>query len=257
MSIIHDALRKAQKVSKTVVTKESKDRAEAFPEEKRGLRWILILVLVISLSILGFIIATRTTILHKIRYQQFLAPLQEVVIKVIKKEKPREIETPSISKPSPPAPPHKEVDHINLGMEHYRKGAIKEAISEFKTAIAIKPDIPEVYNNLGIALRRAGRLQEALSAYKEAIRLRPDYPEAYNNMGVVNNLLKRYNEAVSSLTEALRLKPNYPEAHLNLAIAFEKLGRMPEAEMHYHTFMMLAGPEDQRMVEIVRRHLQG
>lgn len=255
MSIIHEALKKVQKGSKTAVTKKETET----PREKKSRFkpvWILIPVLVISLSLLGFIITTRTTLpdLNKVRYQ-LLTPLQEIFIK---KEKPKEVESPSIPKPAqPPTPKLKEVDYINRGMEFYKKGAIKEAISEFKAAIAIKPDIPEVYNNLGIALRKAGRLEEALSAYKEAIRLKPDYPEAYNNMGVVNNLMKRYNEAVISLTEALRLRPNYPEAHLNLAIAFEKFGRMLEAEMHYHTFMMLAGPEDQRMVEIVRRHLQG
>ena len=61
-----------------------------------------------------------------------------------------------------------------------------EAISAFKTTIAIDPDNhPITYHNMGFVLRRLNRYAEAVSAFKSAIAIKPDYADAYYEMGNV------------------------------------------------------------------------
>jgi Flp pilus assembly protein TadD len=107
--------------------------------------------------------------------------------------------------------------HDNLGNVLLQKGRVDEAITQYQTALQIKPDNAKAHNNLGNALVKKGRVDEAITQYQTALRIKPDYAEAHNNLG--NALVEKgkVDEAITQYQTALQIKPNYAEAHNNLA----------------------------------------
>ena len=49
-----------------------------------------------------------------------------------------------------------------------------DAVSEFREAVRLKPDLAEAHGNLAIIYAKQGRIAEARTAYATAVRLRPD-----------------------------------------------------------------------------------
>jgi len=119
--------------------------------------------------------------------------------------------------------------HYNLAHALARKGQFDEALVQYQEAIRLKPDYTEAHNNLGIALDNRGRFDEAISEYKEAIRLKPDYAEAYDNLGNDLDEKGQLDEAIVQYQEAIRLKPDYTDAHFNLGCVFATKGQLDEA----------------------------
>ena len=73
--------------------------------------------------------------------------------------------------------------HNNLGLLYLDEGQTDAAISQFQTALALKPNYPEAHNNLGVALDKQGRKDEAIRQFQEALRLNSDYIQARNRLG--------------------------------------------------------------------------
>ena len=88
-------------------------------------------------------------------------------------------------------------------MQHYRK-----AVELGGGALA--------HYNLGRALGRQGQFDQAITEYRAALAEKPDWAEAENNLGSVLFSLRRYAEAVGHFDRAVQLKSDYPLAHNNL-----------------------------------------
>jgi tetratricopeptide (TPR) repeat protein len=61
-------------------------------------------------------------------------------------------------------------------------GARDAAITEYRRALQIKPDLVEAHLSLGQALGDAGRLDAAIVEFREVLRLRPSQAEAQRNL---------------------------------------------------------------------------
>lgn len=70
-----------------------------------------------------------------------------------------------------------------------------EATSDFRRAVALRPNFAEAWNELGFALRQTGQYAEALKAYDQALRIRPNFPEAMEYLGEAYVKLGRMDEA--------------------------------------------------------------
>jgi tetratricopeptide (TPR) repeat protein len=66
------------------------------------------------------------------------------------------------------------------------------AAAEYLKQIAMNPNAPEAYTNLGLISARAKEWKEAISLYKEAIRLNPDLGAAHVNIAVAYYMLNDY-----------------------------------------------------------------
>ena len=82
----------------------------------------------------------------------------------------------------------------------------------------------ETHFKLAFKLKGLGRLKEAESNYRQAIALRPDLPEAHNNLGHLLQELNRWDEAEQNIRQALALRPEYADAHFNLGKALHVKG---------------------------------
>lgn len=121
------------------------------------------------------------------------------------------------------------IAHYNLGNAFAEGGRSGEAISEYRSALAIEPNDPEIQNNLCNALSFAQRFDEAIVACNDALRLNPEAYESFTNLGSVLAMNGKTEEAVARFRDAIRIKPDYAVAHLNLARALRTLGRSGEA----------------------------
>ena len=71
--------------------------------------------------------------------------------------------------------------------------------------------------HLGNALLQKSLFQEALMEYKEAVRLRPNYPDIRNKLGELYMKTNMFNLAEEEFKLALKINPRYISALLNLA----------------------------------------
>lgn len=110
--------------------------------------------------------------------------------------------------------------HCNLGVEYFRKGMMKEAKKEFLASNDVCPgrgyDI--AYNNLGVIYAREGKISDAISCYKTSIALN-NYALAYGNLGALYNNLQMHKDAALILQEGAKLYPLDVEIKRQLDIA--------------------------------------
>ena len=69
------------------------------------------------------------------------------------------------------------------GYSASQAGRYDEAITNFRSAIALKADYAEAYNMLGFSLRKSGNTKEAFVNYEKALQLKPNFPEAREYYG--------------------------------------------------------------------------
>jgi tetratricopeptide (TPR) repeat protein len=109
----------------------------------------------------------------------------------------------------------------HMGVASYRLDRYDEAMSYFKTALKLNPDLLEaIFNmktlqgqlsllNTARYYQRLGDLDAAVAQYNSALDLYPNYVAAWYHLGTVYLEKKDYGNAVRSLTRARALNPGY------------------------------------------------
>jgi tetratricopeptide (TPR) repeat protein len=123
--------------------------------------------------------------------------------------------------------------HYNLGLVFQERGAMQEAMDQYREALRFKPDFIQVHFNLASALAAVGELPDAVNHYAEAIRLKPDYAEAHGNLAAALDELGLSEAAIAHYRLAVALAPHDAGAHYNLAIAVSARGQKEAAIPHY------------------------
>ncbi len=119
----------------------------------------------------------------------------------------------------------------------YEKGNYEEALKDIEDLIHSMPTDPVAYNNHGIVLKKMGRKKEAMEAYGKALALDPNYAEALNNMAAIYLADRDYAKAKELLLKAISVNANYLDAYLHLAIAYEKNDETEKAKQNYQVFL--------------------
>jgi tetratricopeptide (TPR) repeat protein len=104
-----------------------------------------------------------------------------------------------------------------------------EALSLFKRAIALSPELRTTHYNLGCLYLHQGRLGDAIAAFKEELRLNPEFADAYHRMGVAYNKTGKHAEAIEYFTRSLEIDPRQAESLTEIGFAYSALGRDEEA----------------------------
>ena len=76
--------------------------------------------------------------------------------------------------------------HNHLGNTYKEMGNIKDALTEYTTAIELDPAIADFHNNLGIVYTNIGQLEEAIKEFETAIRLDSKLANVHNNLGIAD-----------------------------------------------------------------------
>jgi tetratricopeptide (TPR) repeat protein len=120
-----------------------------------------------------------------------------------------------------------EYDQRGIALEE--KGKPKEAIEQYKKAIAIYPYFAVHYCNFGNALSDLHRYPEAVEQYKKAVKLAPDFAAAYSNMADALTKQKDFVGAEIACKNALRVDPDYVPAMTNMGEVYLATNRPENA----------------------------
>jgi protein O-mannosyl-transferase len=149
------------------------------------------------------------------------------------------------------------------GDSYALKGQYKEAISDYKAAVALRPDVgffhlrlgatyiragdtagaeqefmklaedpnlgADANHNLGILRMDAGDNDGAQAFFQAALAQRPNYPEVHHDLGQVLLRKGMPDRAIEEFRSALGQKPDFALAIASLSQAYEKVGKLAEA----------------------------
>jgi len=114
--------------------------------------------------------------------------------------------------------------HFEAGNLLKSQGQLAEAIAEYHTAIALRPDLAEAHNNLGNALRAVGKREEAIVHLRKAAELLPGVAAAHVNLASILLELDRDDAAAAASRRAVELQPDLAMSHHYLGLALSRIG---------------------------------
>lgn len=137
------------------------------------------------------------------------------------------------------------------GMAEERSNLWDKAEADFRKALELSPDQPDVLNYLGYSLIiRNEKLDEALKMVKRAVALSPQNGEIVDSLGWAYFKLGRYDDAVITLEQAIKLKSGEATINDHLGDAYWKIGRKLEATYQWkHALAYNPEPEDIAKIE--------
>ncbi len=152
-----------------------------------------------------------------------------------------------------------EVDESEAEL-HYLKGRmlldetgrLREALSEFRRAVQLRPDYVEARIALGNQLLSGANYEDALIQFKAAVQLSPTLVEVHLNLGDAHRANSQWSEAKSSFDRALQMRSPLPEAHFNLGLMYmtagdafpglDQVGALEKAMDEFKTYRDEMGP---------------
>ncbi|MDA7964592.1 tetratricopeptide repeat protein [Ruegeria sp.] len=135
--------------------------------------------------------------------------------------------------------------HYARGISHERLKSWDSAEADFRRALELNPDQPQVLNYLGYSLvERREKLDEALDMIERAVAARPDSGYIVDSLGWVLFRLGRYDEAVEPMERAVALMPVDPVVNDHLGDVYWAVGRAREAAFQWKRALSFIDPDD-------------
>ncbi|MDZ7335246.1 MAG: tetratricopeptide repeat protein [candidate division KSB1 bacterium] len=113
---------------------------------------------------------------------------------------------------------HHAASNNKLGLVFLKRNLLDDAVSAFKRALEIDPELVEGYNNLGYALLRQGAYQEAIEAFNTGIMKNEKYADLHFNLGVAYFQNGKFADALRELNNAIAINSNYVAALLYICM---------------------------------------
>ncbi|SFL47356.1 tetratricopeptide repeat protein [Shimia aestuarii] len=145
------------------------------------------------------------------------------------------------------------------GISHERLGNWDKAESDFRKALDLNPEQPQVLNYLGYSLvEKQEKLDEALDMIERAVAARPDSGYIVDSLGWVLFRLGRYEEAVDHMERATELMPVDPVVNDHLGDVYWAVGRHLEAEFQWRRALSFVDEEtaEEAKPDRIRRKLE-
>lgn len=144
-------------------------------------------------------------------------------------------------------------------ISHERQGNWPKAEADFRRALELNPDHPQVLNYLGYSMvEQSVNLDEALGMIERAAAARPDSGYIVDSLGWVLYRLGRYDEAVGHMEHAAELMPTDPVVNDHLGDVLWAVDRKVEARFQWRRALSLhkTSPSPDLEAERVRRKLE-
>jgi tetratricopeptide (TPR) repeat protein len=119
--------------------------------------------------------------------------------------------------------------HNNLGLALAERGAVAEAIDEFRKAIQIDAASVEAHTNLGNFLAQGGSREEAISHLRQALGIDPSSAIAHNTLGNILAGKGETDEAIEHFRKALQTNPQSAVTYYNLGRVLARRGDLEKA----------------------------
>jgi spermidine synthase len=129
--------------------------------------------------------------------------------------------------------------HDLLGVGFASRGALADAITEFRAALGLEPGFARAHWHLGSALVSSGRRQEGIEHLRASVQLDSANGQAHYDLAIVLLQEGQVDGAVEHLRATLQLMPNLVGAHNNLGIALASQGKVEEAIRQFQAALAL------------------
>jgi tetratricopeptide (TPR) repeat protein len=131
------------------------------------------------------------------------------------------------------------------GISHERLKNWEQAEADFRAALDLNPDQPQVLNYLGYSMVEKNiNLDEALEMIERAVAARPDSGYIVDSLGWVLFRMGRYSEAVGHMEKAVELMPVDPVVNDHLGDVYWAVGRDREARFQWRRALSFIDPDD-------------
>ena len=145
------------------------------------------------------------------------------------------------------------VVYFARGITHEREDRWALAEADFRKALELNPDQPQVLNYLGYSFVEMNmNMDEALDLIERAVEARPDSGYITDSLGWALYRLGRYDEAVGHMERAVELEPIDPIVNDHLGDVYWAVGREREAEFQWHRALSFE-PEEEDATRIRRK----
>ena len=125
--------------------------------------------------------------------------------------------------------------YYSRGVSHERTGNWPAAEADFRQALALNPEQPQVLNYLGYSLvDRGENLTEALDLIEQAVKLDPEAGYIIDSLAWAYYRLGRFTDAVAPMEKASLLEPVDPVVTDHLGDVYWAVGRTLEARFQWH-----------------------
>ena len=132
------------------------------------------------------------------------------------------------------------------GITHERLDDWSSAEADFRKALELNPDQPQVLNYLGYSLvEKKLKLDEALDMIERAVAARPDSGYIVDSLGWVLFRLGRYGESVPHMERAAELMPIDPVVNDHLGDVYWAVGRKLEARFQWQRALSFIDHDEQ------------
>jgi tetratricopeptide (TPR) repeat protein len=119
--------------------------------------------------------------------------------------------------------------HYQRGLQLFKQGNYKEALTDFSGAISLNKNFADALNDRGSTHKMLNNLDEAIVDYKAATRQNPQFAVAYANLGTVYREKEDYVNAISSYAKALKIESKNYVVLNNRGYAYLLNGNTEEA----------------------------
>jgi tetratricopeptide (TPR) repeat protein len=133
-----------------------------------------------------------------------------------------------------------------ISYEQTDRWALAEA--DFRSALEISPDEPEVLNYLGYMwVIRGEHIAEAFEMIERAAELAPEQGHILDSLGWAHYARGNYDQAVFWLEQAVEYSPEAPTINYHLGDAYWQVGRQLEARFQWERALTMDPDEDERV----------
>ncbi len=135
--------------------------------------------------------------------------------------------------------------YLARGKIAFEAGRYADAVTEFRKAVAAKPDSVTARINLGATLTQVGDLNGAVEQFEEALKIEPGRVNAHYNLAVLLARQNKHEPAITHLRSALSIEENDLNARFLLAQELKNSGRPNDSLVEYArlSYLLAASPD--------------
>ncbi len=147
--------------------------------------------------------------------------------------------------------------YYGRGISYERSKEWPKAEKDFKSALKLSPNRPDVLNYLGYSwVDQNLNLSNAMKLIRKAVKLKPNSGYYVDSLGWAHYRLGQYKQAVTILEKAVMLRPDDPVINDHLGDVYWRVGRKNEARFQWKQVLSLE-PTDELIKQINKKMVDG
>ncbi|MCU0241144.1 MAG: tetratricopeptide repeat protein, partial [Vicinamibacteria bacterium] len=133
---------------------------------------------------------------------------------------------------------------------------LDDSLACFDAALARHARVADLHHGRAMTLVKLRRLDDAVAAFDRALALDAEHAASWSDRGKTLGVLGRPAEALESFGHAAALAPENPAPWQNQALIADQLGRFDEALAHYREFLKWAQPDMRLQIEHAKARVE-